>query len=60
MSFLNDFVGDVASDVLSAVSERLSSTAAINLIENLLPGTWLGNRRTLQPQHDWPLLQRPA
>ena len=33
MSFLNEFVDGVASDVLSAVTERLSYTAASKLIE---------------------------
>ncbi len=33
MSFLNEFVEGVASDVFSAVSERLSYTAASKLIE---------------------------
>src|SRR5580704_9337308 len=33
MSFLNELVGGVASDVLSAVSERLSFASASKLIE---------------------------
>ena len=48
MSFLNELVDGVASDVLSAVSERLSYTAASKLIE------------TCCQQLGWAIDERPS